>query len=74
MKGWLTIRSASEYCDTGQRTIREWLKEGLQHSRVRGRGKILIKIQWLDEWLENFAVEDNRVDRIVNEVCKEFDL
>ncbi len=69
MQSWLSIKSASGYCDTSVRTIRKWMTDGLRHSRVRG--KILIKAEHLDEFLESFAVSEDFVDRVVEDVVQE---
>lgn len=71
MQGWAKVKKAAAYADVSERTFREWLKEGLRH--VRLRGTIRIKFEWIDEFLESFSVEENEVDRIVDEVFKELD-
>jgi len=71
MKGWLKVKSAATYCSISERTLRTWLKDdGLKHVRVRGT--ILIKIEWLDTFLEGFLADYKQVDQIVNEVCRDF--
>jgi hypothetical protein len=54
-----------------ERTIRSWLKDGLRHSRLRS-GTILIKIEWIDEYLELFEAQENEADSIVDEVVRGF--
>ena len=66
MKGWLKAKPASKYAGVSERTLRTWLKEGLRYSKVRG--SILIKVTWLDEYIEKFEETSNDVDRIVTEV------
>jgi excisionase family DNA binding protein len=70
MKGWLKPKAAAEYADVGERTLRTWLKEeALRSSRVRGT--ILIRVEWLDEFLEQHELKPEMlVDNIVSEVCK----
>lgn len=74
MKGWLKPKTAAVYCDVGERTMRTWLKgEGLRSTRVRG--SILIKVEWLDKFLEQHELDHgNKVDRIVSDVCKELEV
>jgi excisionase family DNA binding protein len=71
MHGWLKPKAAANYCNVGERTLRTWLKdEGLRSSRVRG--SILIKISWIDDFIEKHEVGNgDEVDRIVSDVCKE---
>ena len=71
MRGWLKPKAAANYCDVGERTLRTWLKdEGLRSSRIRG--SILIKVEWLDQFLQQHELNTERlVDNIVSDVCKE---
>jgi predicted site-specific integrase-resolvase len=66
MQGWGKIKAAAEYAGIKERTMRNWLKSGLRHSRIP-KGTILIKYEWIDEYLEAFAERENRVDQIVKE-------
>jgi hypothetical protein len=50
--------------------MRDWLKEGLKHSRLPS-GTVLIKYDWIDEFLELYAAKDSQVDEIVNETLKD---
>ena len=34
MEGWACIKKAAQYADVSVRTMRDWLKEGLKHSRL----------------------------------------
>ena len=67
--GWLTVKETAIYCSRSERTIRSWLKEGLRHSRLRS-GTVLIKIEWINEYLEGFEAQENELDRIVDEVVR----
>ena len=71
LRGWLKVKETAVYCDMSERTVRSWLKYGLRHSRLRS-GTILIKVSWIDEFLERFETEENEVDRIVEDVMREF--
>jgi hypothetical protein len=63
--GWLQVKSAAAYADVCERTMRSWLKKGLRHSRLPSR-TILVKAEWLDEFLENFEVDrENEADQII---------
>lgn len=74
MRGWLKPKAAAVYYDVGERTMRTWLKEeGLRSSRVRG--PILIKVEWIDEFLQQHELDSgDKVEGIVKQVCKEMDL
>ena len=67
---WLKVKSSAKRADSSVRTVRGWLKNGLRHSRLPS-GTILIKAQWLDEYLESFECQENEVDKITEEIFNE---
>jgi hypothetical protein len=71
MQGWLKANSAAGYAGVSPRTLRTWLRKGLRHSRL-STGTILIKCEWIDEYLEGFEVIENRAEDLVNEVFSDF--
>lgn len=73
MDGWTKIKGAAKYAGVSERTVRTWMaREGLRHSKVRGT--ILIKREWLDQFLTGFEVKpDAKVDGIVAEMMKGFE-
>ena len=69
--GWLRIKSAARYPDVSVSTIETWLHLGLKRTKVRNI--VLIKTEWLDEWLAQFQVNKGaktEIKGIVNEVLK----
>lgn len=71
MDGWAKIKPAARYAGVGERTFRDWLKEGLRHSRLPS-GTILIQYEWIDEFLDSFEVQKDEVDRITEEILRGF--
>ena len=71
--GWAKIKQASAYAGVSPRTMRDWLKRGLKHSRLP-TGTILIRFDDVDGYLEGFSVDNNQVDSIVDETLKEINL
>ncbi len=67
MDGWAKIKKAAEYADTSERTLRDWIKAGLKHSRLPS-GTVLIKYEWIDQYLESFTEQENHVDAVVDDV------
>ena len=68
MEGWAKIKPAAQYAGISERTLRQWLKEGLRHTRLK-TGTVLIKYTWVDEFLEQFEVgSESEVERIVNSI------
>ena len=68
--GWAKIRQAAAYAGVSTRTMRDWLRMGLKYSRVRGC--ILIQYSDVDAFIERFAMTEDAVDRVVDEVINGF--
>jgi excisionase family DNA binding protein len=71
MEGWATIKKAAKYADISERTFRDWLKNGLKHSRLNAK-TIRIRYSDIDEFLERFQVDDHLVDDLVDSVIRDF--
>ena len=69
-KGWAKVKGAAKYAGVSERTFRDWLKDGLRHSRL-STGTILVAYAAIDEYLVGFEVNENQVDDIVDEVMQE---
>jgi hypothetical protein len=70
MQGWAKIKRAAKFADIGERTMRAWLKQGLKHSRL-STGTILIRYSDIDDWLESFAVNEDQINQMVDEICRD---
>ena len=71
MHGWAKIKDAAKYADISERTFRDWLKKGLQHS-VLPSGTILLKYSAIDDFLESYSVQENMIDTVVEDVLRDF--
>lgn len=71
MEGWATIKKAAKYADVSERTFREWLKNGLKHSRLNAK-TIRIRYSDIDEFLDRFQVDEHLVDDLVDSVMRDF--
>ena len=69
-RGWAKVKEAAKYAGVSVRTLRDWLRDGLRHSRL-STGTILVAYTAIDEYLVGFEVSRNQVDDIVNEVMQE---
>lgn len=69
-RGWAKVKDAARYAGISERSFRDWLKDGLLHSRL-STGTILVAYAAIDEYLARFEVSRNQVDAIVNEVMQE---
>ena len=70
MHGWAKVKGAAIYAGISERTFRGWLKTGLKYSQL-STGTILVKFQWIDEFLQQYEVTENRVDQVVADVLKD---
>jgi excisionase family DNA binding protein len=71
MEGWATIKKAAKYADVSERTFRDWLKNGLKHSRLNAK-TIRIRYTDIDEFLERYQVDDHLLDDLVDSVMRDF--
>jgi hypothetical protein len=69
-RGYAKVKDAAKYAGVSERSFRDWLKDGLRHSRL-STGTILVAYAAIDEYLERFEVSRNHVDDIVDEVMQE---
>ncbi len=67
---WGKVKNGAQYAGLSERKMRDLLKQGLKHIRLPS-GTILIKYEWIDEYLEGFEVVENEIDQVVDEVCSE---
>lgn len=70
IREWFKVKTGANYANVSERTFRDWLKSGLRHSRLK-TGTILIRRQWIDEYLTGFEVVENKAEKITDEVCSE---
>jgi hypothetical protein len=67
MHGWTKKKGGAKYAGVGERTFHEFLKMGLRHIKLPS-GSVLIRYQDIDEFLEQYVVNENTVDNIVDRV------
>jgi len=67
---WVKVKSAASYAGVSPRTVRKWLKSGLRHSQLPS-GTVLIQYSAVDEFLNHFEVQENEVDRAVEEIQRD---
>ena len=68
--GWAKIKGAAEHAGVSVRTVRSWMRDGLRFARLQS-GTVLFKYEWMDQFLENFEVKENEVDRIVESAMRD---
>jgi len=70
MKGWVKAKQAAKYAGVSERTVRKWLKAGLKFSQLPS-GTVLIRYEWVDDFLASYESEENVLHDLVNEVCND---
>jgi excisionase family DNA binding protein len=73
--GWLKIKDAAKYAGVSERTLEDWLKQGLKFAQIPS-GLRLIKPEWIDNYLERYiqdpvSKQTRQIHQIVDGVLKE---
>lgn len=68
-EGWAKTKDASKYADVSESTFRKWLKQGLCFSRLPS-GTILVQYSEIDKFLSQYAVSDNEVENLTDEILE----
>jgi excisionase family DNA binding protein len=69
--GWAKVSKAAEYAGVSVRTFRDWIKDGLRYVRLK-TGTILVKYDWIDEYLTQYETQGNLVEDIVSSMTGSF--
>lgn len=67
-KEWGRVPTCARRVDVSERTVWQWLSQGLPHARVGGT--TLIKFSDLDEWLSKHRVERDKIKDIVDSIVR----
>lgn len=68
---YITVDKGAEYAAVSKRTFLKWLRNGLKHVRVTKK-TVRTRYPWIDEYLAQFQEDRGRLDRIVEEVMRDF--
>jgi excisionase family DNA binding protein len=53
---WMTIATAAKYVSASSDLLYQACLRGeLQHARLSGRRSIRLKVEWVDQWIEQYA-------------------
>ncbi len=63
MGKWFQPKEAAQYAGISVRTLRVWLKNGLEHSHISQK-LILIHTDEIDQYIKGFTETHNREDQI----------
>lgn len=73
MREFLSVKELSAYTGICERTLRDMLNASVNPiPGYRFGGSIKIKRSEFDEWAKSRRIDNDRVDRIVNEVLTDF--
>ncbi len=70
MRGWGKVKAAASYAGVSDRTVEDWLKDGLRYVQLPS-GHRLIKYDWVDEYLETFSKTSQEVKKNLDKVADE---
>ena len=69
MDGWRKVKEAAAYAGISPRTLRDWLKQGLEHSRMPS-GTILIHRDQIDKFISRYKATEKKAQKIASEFLK----
>ena len=69
MDGWGKVKQSAQYAGVSPRTFRDWLREGLEHSRLPS-GTILVHREAIDSYIKKFLRTENKTEDIVNQIMR----
>ena len=70
---FMGVKELSAYCSLSVRTLRKYLCDPeLPIPHFRPDGKVLVKKSEFDGWMENYRVDVNKVDALVEELLHDF--
>ena len=69
--GYLTLRGAQAWTGMSQRTIKRWIVAGLPVYQGVTGGKLLVKPQDIDQFLQKRQTPKVDLDALVNETLRE---
>ena len=70
---YLDLKALAEYSSISVRTLRDYLTDPSNPiPAYQIKRKVLVKKSEFDSWIETHRTEPGRVDRIVDEVLKDF--
>jgi hypothetical protein len=67
-KEWGRVKTCARRVDVSERTMWQWLGQGLPHARVNGT--TLIRFSDLDEWICKHRVERDKIRDIVDSIVR----
>jgi len=71
MKGYARLKTASEYANISKSTLRNWIKDGLKYTKIRGT--MLLKYSDIDNYINQFSDDPGIkssaiVDDVINDL------
>ena len=68
-RGWLKPSQGAKYASVSLKKFRGWFKDGLRHS-ILPNGRYLTKFEWIDSYLEQFEVDDDKAKQMAGELVE----
>lgn len=67
VQGYCKVKDGAKYAGVSERTFWNWLKDGLESTRPRDKKTLLIKIEWIDEYLARYKDKGGQIKKLANE-------
>jgi predicted site-specific integrase-resolvase len=71
--GYLSLKKAAAWADVSIKTVKRWIAAGLPVYQGVSGGKVLLKPQDIDRFLQKRQVPQVDLDALVNETLKELE-
>jgi len=73
MQGFARLKTACEYADISMTTLKNWIRDGLRCTRIKGI--VLIKYSDIDNYIDQFSKDlDIKASAIASEVMNDLQL
>ena len=68
-RGWCRPSKGAKHTDRSLKVFRTFFRDGLRYIRLPN-GRILTKYEWIDAYLEQFEVKDDKAKRTAIELME----
>jgi hypothetical protein len=69
-RGWCKPSRGAKYAHQSLKGFRTWFRNGLRYVRLEN-GRILTKYDWIDSYLEQFEVRDDKAKQMASELTED---
>jgi hypothetical protein len=70
-RGYCKAKKGAAYAGVGERTFRDWLKQGLPYHKLP-TGTVLVSYADIDQYLCQFRKDGTKVSEIADQIMKDY--